>query len=100
MSFLLTRSKVKAEQVPAVEAGIKHLAAALQQTQPDMRYVWFRLDDGVTYIIIVEYEQDGNNPAAILPEYQAFMEILKVSIDGPPSSEQVTMRGSYRLFSS
>jgi quinol monooxygenase YgiN len=99
MSILLTRSKVKAEQVAEVEAGIKRLVPALQQAHvEDMRYAWFRLDDGVTFVILVEYGEGESNPAANLPEYQAFMEILKVSIEGPPTTEELTVSGSYRVF--
>ena len=99
MSILLTRSKVKAEQVAEVEAGIKRLVPALEQAHlEDMRYAWFRLNDGVTYVILVEYGEGGSNPAANLPEYQAFMEILKTSIDEPPTIEQLTVSGSYRVF--
>jgi hypothetical protein len=96
--LLMTRSKVKAEQVAEVEAGIKRLVPALQQAQlEDIRYAWFRLADGVTYVVLVEYE-GGGNPAANLPEYQAFMEILKASIDVPPTTEPLTVSGSYRFF--
>lgn len=98
MSILLTRSKVKAERVAEVEAGIKRLALTLEQAHLDMRYAWFRLDDGVTYVILVEYGEGGSNPATSLPEFQAFMEILKASIDEPPVSEQLTVSGSYRVF--
>ncbi|HET8844062.1 MAG TPA: hypothetical protein VFN35_21530 [Ktedonobacteraceae bacterium] len=95
----MTRSKVKAEQVAEVEAGIKRLVPALQQAHlDDMRYAWFRLEDGVTYVIMVEYKEEGSNPAASLPEFQAFMEVLKVSIDGQPTTEKLTISGSYRFL--
>ena len=97
MSILMIRSKVKAEQVAEVEAGIKRLVPALEQAQLDMRYAWFRLDDGVTYMVLMEWEGEGN-PAANLPEHQAFREILKVSSDGPSTTEPLTMSGSYRIF--
>jgi len=98
MSITLVHSKVKAEKVADVEAGIKRLVPTLEQAQLDMRYAWFRLDDGVTYVILVEYGEGGNNLAANLPEFQAFMEILNASKDGLPTTEQLTLSGSYRVF--
>lgn len=104
MNIVMTRAKVKAEQVAQVEAGIKRLVPALEQAHLDMRYAWFRLDDGVTYVILVEYGEGvqlgegGNNAANDLPEFQTFMEILKASKDEPPTSEKLTVSGSYRFF--
>lgn len=102
MGISMTRAKVKAEKVADVEAGIKRLVPALEKAHLDMRYAWFRLDDGVTYVILVEsvftYGEGGNNPANNLPEFQAFMEILKTAVDGPPTTEQLTASGSYRVF--
>lgn len=104
MHIVMTRSKVKAEQVTHVEASIKRLVPALEQAHLDMRYAWFRLDDGVTYVILVEYGEGvvlgegGNNAANSLPEFQAFMEVLKAAKDEPPTSEKLTVSGSYRFF--
>lgn len=97
MNILLIRQKMKAERVAEVEAGIKRLVPALEQAHLDMHYAWFRLDDGVTYVVLLEWE-GGSNPAANLPEYQAFREILNASSDEPPTTEPLTMSGSYRVF--
>ncbi|HEY7417244.1 MAG TPA: hypothetical protein VH593_18820 [Ktedonobacteraceae bacterium] len=99
MSIRLTRSKVKAEHVAEVEAGIKRFASALEQAQIEgMRYAWFRLDDGVTFVILTEFEEGGNNPAANLPEAQAFFEILKAAKDGQPTTEKLSVIGSYQFL--
>lgn len=99
MSITLVHSKVKAEKVADIEAGIKRLVSALEQAHlEDMRYAWFRLDDGVTYVVLVEYGEGGSNPAANLPEFQAFTEILNASKDGQPTIERLTLSGSYRIF--
>jgi hypothetical protein len=54
MSITLTRSKVKAEKVADVEAGIKRLIPTPEQAHQNMRYAWFRLEDGVTFVILVD----------------------------------------------
>jgi quinol monooxygenase YgiN len=97
MSMLLTRAKVKAEKVADVEAGIKRLVPAFERTNMNGRYAWFRLDDGVTFVILTEIEQ-GAAPPTNAPEYQAFMEILKTAVDGKPTSEPLTVIESYRVF--
>jgi quinol monooxygenase YgiN len=97
MSMLLTRAKVKAEKVADVEAGIKRLVPAFEQAHLNGRYAWFRLDDGVTFVILTEFEQ-GATPPPNVPEYQAFTEILKTAVDGKPTSEPLTVIESYHVF--
>ena len=98
MSMLvMARSKVKAEKVEELEAGIKRLVAELEQSQQeDMRYAWFRLPDGVTYVVLTEF---GESVAeANIPGYAEFNEILKTSIAEKPTVEKLTVSGSYRFF--
>ena len=95
----MVRSKVKATQVADVEAGIKHLFATLQQAQPEgIRYASRRLADGVTYVVLLEIDEGVDNPLPALPAFQAFQETLKISMVEPPTAEQLTVSGSYRLF--
>ena len=99
MNALMIRSKVKAEHVPDLEAAVKRVFAALQQAQPNgIHYASCRLPDGVTYVAILEIDDGVNNPLPTLPEFRAFQENLKNWVAEPPSSEQVTVIGSYRLF--
>lgn len=100
MSVLLLRSRVKANKVADVEADIRRLASALEQAGPQStRYGWFRLADGVTFVILTEVGEEGPNTANSLPEAQALFATLKVATDGQPVSEQMTMIASYRFFS-
>jgi hypothetical protein len=99
MNILMVRSKVKATHVTEVEAGIKRLFAALQQAQPEgIRYASCRLADGVTYVALLEIDEGVDNPLPTMPEFQAFQETLKTSMTEPPTGEQLTVSGSYRLF--
>ena len=97
MSMLLTRAKVKAEKVADVEAGIKRLVPAFEQAHLNGRYAWFRLEDGVTFVILSEYEE-GAPPPTDMPEYQALTELIKTAVDGKLTNEPLTMIESYRLF--
>ena len=87
MNVLMITSKVKAAHVTDVEAAAKRMFAAIQQVQPQgIRYTSCRLSDGV------------DNPLPALPEFRAFQEGLKQWIAEPPTSEQLTVIGSYRFF--
>jgi hypothetical protein len=99
MNILMVRSKVKAANITEVEAGIKRLFAALQQAQPEgIRYASCRLADGVTYVALLEIDEGVENPLPTLPEFREFQENLKTWMAEPPTGEQLTVGGSYRLF--
>ena len=99
MSILMIRAKLKPTQASEVEAGIKSLFGALEQTQPEgIRYASCQLADEVTYLVFLEINEGVDNPLATLPEFHAFQEALKTSLAEPPTTEQLTVRGSYRFF--
>jgi len=97
MSMFLTRAKVKAERVADAEACIKRLASAYEQAHLNGRNAWFRLDDGVTFVTLSEYDQ-GATPPTDMPEYQALTEIIKTALEGKPTNGPLTMIESYRIF--
>lgn len=97
MNMVLTRAKVKAERVADAEACIKRLASAYEQAHLNGRNAWFRLDDGVTFVILSAYDQ-GATPPTDMPEYQALLEIIKTAVDGQLTNEPLTMIESYRIF--
>lgn len=99
MNVLMVRSKVKAEHVSDVEAAIKDLFATLHHAQfQGIRYASCQLRDGVSYIALLEVDEGVTNPLPSLPAFQAFQEKLKQWIAEPPTTEQMTVSGSYRLF--
>jgi hypothetical protein len=99
MNVLMVRSKVKAAEVSEVEEAVKRVFARLQQEQPQgMRYLSCRLPDGVTYVALLELDDGIANPLPALPEFRAFQETLKQGLAEPPSSDQITVIGSYRFF--
>src|SRR5690242_11508659 len=99
MRVWIVRAKVKAEQVAAIEAAGERVYEALEREQPQgIRYTTCRLPDGVTYLNILELDDGVDNPLLALPEGQAFQEGLKTWIAEPPTSERLTVVGSYRFF--
>jgi hypothetical protein len=98
MKVLMVRSKIKAESVAEVETAIEKVFSAIKQAQPaGVRYASSRLADGVTFVILLELEGE-DNPLAALPAFVEFQEDLKKWIAEPPTVEQLTVIGSYRLF--
>ncbi|QBD82903.1 hypothetical protein EPA93_45855 [Ktedonosporobacter rubrisoli] len=95
--LVMARSKVKAEKVEELEASIKRLAAELEHSQrEDMRYAWFRLPDGVTYVILAEF---GENVAQTsIPGYAEFDEVIKSAVSEKPIVEKLTLSASYRFL--
>jgi hypothetical protein len=100
MSVMMVTAKVKADKVADVEAAAQRMFTALQQKQPEgVRYASCKLLDGVTFVAILELEQEGGqNPLVAIPEFTEFQEGLKGWVAGPPSPSLVQVVGSYRLF--
>jgi hypothetical protein len=100
MSVLLVTARVKDDKVNDVEAAAQRMFAALQETQPHgVRYASCRLPDGVTFVAVLELEQEGGtNPLFAVPEFVEFQEGLKKWVAEPPSPSRMEVVGSYRLF--
>jgi hypothetical protein len=52
----------------------------------------------VTYVNLIAIDDGVDNPRLSLPEARAFQEGLKNWFAEPPTSEQLTVFGSYRFF--
>lgn len=93
------RSKVKEEHVADVETAIGQVFSAIDRAEPEnVRYASCKLADGVTFVAVLEVDEGTENPLPALPEFREFQESLKSWVAGPPSPEQLTIIGSYRLF--
>jgi hypothetical protein len=98
MSVLMIRAKADSAHVTDLEAAVKGVFAALDREQPQgIRYMSCRLNDGLTYVILLELDEGVDNPLPGLPEFRAFQEGLRQWIAEPPISEPVTVIGSYRF---
>lgn len=99
VGITMIRAKVKEEHVADVEQAAKRLFDAIEREQlQGVRYASTKLADGVTFVIFLQLQNPDDNPMAPLPEFTDFQEGLKSYLAGPPSPEQLTVVGSYRLF--
>jgi hypothetical protein len=99
MNVLMVRAKIQEENVPDAQAAVEKVIQALERTQPaGVRYASCLLSDGVTFVALVELEDDGSHPLRELPAYAQMVEDLKQWYDGPPAVDRMTVTGSYGLF--
>jgi hypothetical protein len=103
MNVLMIRSKFKEENVADAQAAIEKVVQALERVQlAGVRYSSARLSDGATFVafLVLENGEDPltGNPLRALPEYTELLENLKQWQPEPPTVEQMTVIGSYRLF--
>ena len=99
MNVLMVRAKIKEENVADARAAIEKVIQALEQAQPaGVRYTSCLLSDGVTFVALLELEDDGGHPLRGFPAYQEMVQNLKQWYAEPPAVEQMTVTGSYGLF--
>lgn len=99
MKVMMSRTRVKADQLEAIKAAGKRVLEALEREQPQgIRYATLQLPDGENFVTLVAIDDGVDNPLLALPEYRAFTEGFKSWIAEPPISEQLTIGGSYRFF--
>ncbi|MBO0817062.1 MAG: hypothetical protein J2P30_18200 [Actinobacteria bacterium] len=91
--------KVKPGQGDRNEELIRAVYAELDRTQPNgLRYATVRLDDGVTFLHIVEYVGEGPSPLTGLASFQKFQDGIADRCQEPPTASQARQIGSFRMF--
>jgi len=99
MKVVISHTKVKADQLPAIQAAGKRVLEALEREQPQgILYAVCPLPDGVSFVTLVAIDDGVDNPLVALPEYRAFTENVKTWLAEPPTAEQLTAAISYRSF--
>lgn len=101
MKVVISRTKIKADQLEAIYAAGKRVLEGLEREQPQgLRYAVCPLPDGVSFVTLVITDDGVDNPILALPEYREFIEGFKTWIAEPPIVEQLTVgtSTSYRLF--
>jgi hypothetical protein len=99
MPVLMVRAKVKPEHTADVDAAAERMFAAIRKAEVEgVRYASGRLSDGVTYVALLQVDDGVDNPLPALPEFREFQESLKNWVAEPPTPDQLTVVGSYRLF--
>jgi hypothetical protein len=100
MSVSIVRATLKEEHVADAEAAVKRMFAAIEREEIEgIRYASIRLEDGRTYVAILELEDGVENPLFDLPEAKEFYESLPGWYVGEPEFGPGTVIGSYRVFS-
>lgn len=99
MSVRMIRAKIRPDKTAEMEKSAVEMFAAIDAAHPEgVRYASSRLADGETYVILLALENDENNPLEAVPAFGEFQKNLMGWIAEPPSIEQLTPVGSYRLF--
>ena len=83
MNVLTVRAKVKEEHVADAEAAVKRMFAAIEREQLEgIRYASVKLEDGVTFLALLEVEDGVENP---LPGLRRPRSSTTASRGGTPS---------------
>jgi quinol monooxygenase YgiN len=99
MSIRMVRAKVKADKVAELEKATGEMFTAIEAAQPGgVRYASCKLPDGETFVILLELDDDEDNPLLAVPAFRDFQDNIRNWIAEPPVAEQLTPVGSYRLF--
>jgi quinol monooxygenase YgiN len=94
------RYKVKADRLAENERHVGAVYEELRRLGPSgLRYATFRLGDGVSFMHLVSYENEGS--ARVLsasPAFNAFTAGIKDRCEEPPVTEELKEIGSYGFF--
>src|SRR5689334_5094084 len=97
MSLRMIHAKIWSDKATEMEKA--QWFAAIDCAQPGgVRYASCRLPDGITYVILLDLDNDERNPLEAVPGFTEFQENLKNFLTAPPEVQQLTPVGSYRLF--
>jgi hypothetical protein len=100
MNVSIVRATLKEEHVEEATAAVRRMFAAIEREQVEgIRYASVQLQDGVTFVAMLEVEDGIENPLFALPEAKEFYEKLPQWYVEPPEFGPGTVIGSYRLFS-
>jgi hypothetical protein len=99
MNLLMVRARLKEENVADAKAATEKVIQALEQERPaDVRYASSVLNDGVTFVALLEMEPGQEHPLRTFPAYVELIKKLKEWYAEPPTVEYMTTIGSYQLF--
>ncbi len=100
MKQIIVRYKVKPDQAEKNQQLIEQVFAELNKTQPPgLRYASFRQEDGVSFVHVASIEtEDGANPLAQSPAFQAFQAGINERCEEPPVATEMHAVGAYGMF--
>ncbi len=99
MKRTMVRYKLKADQGGENERLVKAVFEQLAREKPDnLRYVTFKMPDGVSFVHIAETPPDSN-PLVALQTFKEFTAQIKDRCEEPPVATELTEVGAHRFFS-
>lgn len=100
MKRVMVKYKVKADRAEENAAYVRKVFAELNQNNPSgLRYVTFRMDDGVSFVHIASVEtEDGSNPLSETIAFKNFQAEIKDRCEEPPKAVEMETVGSYKVF--
>jgi hypothetical protein len=98
MRRVLVRYKVTADRAAENEAFIREVFRELAKAAPtDVRYTSLKLEDGVSFVHIMEAEGGGGSLTE-LPAFKAFTAKIRDRCEEPPAATEFSPVGAYRVF--
>jgi hypothetical protein len=96
MGRVIVRYRVKPDQVERNEELVRAVYEELHRADPPgFRYAAFKLEDGVTFVHLAEWEQ-GESPLPKLPAFREYSRDLPDRCDEGPLVLKATEVGSFR----
>ena len=97
-STKVIRYRTKPERADENEALIKAVFAELAEREPEgVRYAALRLDDGESFVHVVQLD-DESNPLLEIAAFQAFQAEIADRVAEGPVTADATVVGSYGVF--
>ena len=100
MNRVLVKYKVKKDKAQENIDYITNVFNALEIKKPDgLRYVSFKLEDGVSFVHIASIEtESGENPLPEFDEFKAFVKDIASRCEEPPVASSIETIGQYCVF--
>ena len=99
MKRVMVRYKLKPDQVETNEALVRAVFDELHSEAPTgFGYATFKLDDGVSFVHIVDEEDGEGSSLSDVKAFAKFREAIRDRCDEPPVASELHEIGSFRLF--
>ncbi|MGZ4735608.1 MAG: hypothetical protein ACXVJW_16560 [Acidimicrobiia bacterium] len=97
MAVTVVRYKTKPDRAEENQAFVEQVFAELDAKRPDgLRYMTFRLADGVTFVHVASVEtEDGTNPLTGVNAFGLFQQEIADRCEEGPLPMAATVVGSY-----
>ncbi|MBP2371923.1 hypothetical protein [Pseudonocardia parietis] len=101
MTVLMVQFSVEPANVGEIESAAETMCAALKDANlSGVRFAACKLADGVSFLNVVQLENQTPNPLPGLQAAREFQQLMAARALGhqPPVAAQVTVLGSHHLF--